>query len=779
MPVVFLAVTSLTPGANAALSTLQLTVTLQLGEASEPAALLLADHGKVRSADDFVAAHNPVAPGVTWGAQCDGGWQLGVDLASVPSDVATIRFVGSLPEGGGTFGQRAFPSARVQDTSGATVASFEMAGLSSETSLIALELYRRQDAWKVRAVGQGYTGGRRELLAGHGIDPGAVPATPSPAASPAQQTQAAVDQLGLRYERADRGVSTPAHTPTPSPAAASPGQPRVRYERADRASRVAVGEPAHPSTPPRSAQQPPSAEPSLQVPAAVTGPFALWDLVEQPKSGMQPVRPVRWETQGAEFTWCERVSNTLPDSASLPPESDKFTVSEQWALQLRPVRGAGFEYTWRDPQDRRLDPTWVTLRSALVDHDTGRIVGAGHLTHENFGVSPAYDLGALTGSNGMSWAEKGHTEGLQQYPTVCLYVGSTRTGVLAPVDSSSNLVSVDLDRFTGTIAVLEVVGMIGCISVYDGAMGTRRRLAVIDQVSGNEQLRFSLDGKWLLLPRYDGAYLCEVSTGRLMRLPVNECCWWPLADSTLLEIAKVDEKRVPRLFNLETNTCVHEFSPISFGTERTSDIEYVAHPAVSPDGTELLASTPVGVGQEYRDEHGVAGHLARITLADGRGRLVHPALLNTPFLAERDVSESRWTTAYPYRRVTLAPALSSQLQAPTREHSSLAAGTYSPEAEELLVRTLNRAIALFQQDQDVAHLMPEIVMSLTTAHEDPEVWRRQQEWVVGLTQTVTDMITAGTLTGRNADAWMNFAAVVMSLVTTGAPGITATAAAWV
>ena len=58
-------------------------------------------------------------------------------------------------------------------------------------------------------------------------------------------------------------------------------------------------------------------------------------------------------------------------------------------------------------------------------------MAAGHLTHPELGLSHAYDLGALNGANGLSWPEQGYTDGLF-YPTGCLYIGSTRTGALAP-----------------------------------------------------------------------------------------------------------------------------------------------------------------------------------------------------------------------------------------------------------------------------------------------------------------------------------------------------------
>jgi hypothetical protein len=45
-----------------------------------------------------------------------------------------------------------------------------------QPAMIIFELYRRGDIWKLRAVGQGYAGGRQELLADYGLPPTSLPA---------------------------------------------------------------------------------------------------------------------------------------------------------------------------------------------------------------------------------------------------------------------------------------------------------------------------------------------------------------------------------------------------------------------------------------------------------------------------------------------------------------------------------------------------------------------------------------------------------------------------
>ena len=52
---------------------------------------------------------------------------------------------------------------------GVAIAGYTITGLGAETALLAVELYRRQGGWKVRAVGQGYEGGLPALLLDQGV----------------------------------------------------------------------------------------------------------------------------------------------------------------------------------------------------------------------------------------------------------------------------------------------------------------------------------------------------------------------------------------------------------------------------------------------------------------------------------------------------------------------------------------------------------------------------------------------------------------------------------
>ncbi|MFC8710503.1 TerD family protein [Streptomyces sp. NPDC057197] len=114
----------------------------------------------------------PVLPGIEVSRQAAADHRLAVDLDAVPETVHRVDVLLALPGGGhgpARFGAVAAPFVAVTGLDGGELASYTLTGLDAESAVIALELYRRQGAWKVRAVGQGYAGGLAELLADQGL----------------------------------------------------------------------------------------------------------------------------------------------------------------------------------------------------------------------------------------------------------------------------------------------------------------------------------------------------------------------------------------------------------------------------------------------------------------------------------------------------------------------------------------------------------------------------------------------------------------------------------
>ncbi len=158
-----------------------------------PAAMLDADlsalllvGGKVRTDDDFVfynqpasrdgAVEHPDKQHLPGGGTLD---RITVDLQDLDPAVDSLVFVISLdgPAGSALAGLGHI-GARLDIVDGAPVTSFELAGLVAETAAVTLELYRRDNWWKVRAVGQGYGDGLAGLARDFGVT---VDETPSDA----------------------------------------------------------------------------------------------------------------------------------------------------------------------------------------------------------------------------------------------------------------------------------------------------------------------------------------------------------------------------------------------------------------------------------------------------------------------------------------------------------------------------------------------------------------------------------------------------------------------
>ncbi|MEU7427322.1 TerD family protein [Streptomyces sp. NPDC040750] len=181
----------MTPGSNIPLTAARVTVDVAAPVRLDVSGLLLTTDGKVRSDADFVFYNQPAGPGVTYrsggGAAPDA---ITVDTAAVPPDIDKIVVTASPDAAGQTF-QGIEPTATIRDADGgAALASFTPPRLGAETALVVVEIYRRGDQWKARAVGQGYADGLAGIATDFGVtveEPAAAPAAPPqrPAAPPA------------------------------------------------------------------------------------------------------------------------------------------------------------------------------------------------------------------------------------------------------------------------------------------------------------------------------------------------------------------------------------------------------------------------------------------------------------------------------------------------------------------------------------------------------------------------------------------------------------------
>src|SRR3954447_3752707 len=158
-------------GQNHPLSQTRLEIRIAAGTPIVAGATLGDENGMVHGVEWVIHPGAPTLPGLEVSRQAAADHRLAVDLGAVPEAVHRVHVLLALPSAGGPvrFGAVAAPFVAVTGLDGTELASYTITGLDAESAVVALELYRRQGAWKVRAVGQGYAGGLTELLTDQGL----------------------------------------------------------------------------------------------------------------------------------------------------------------------------------------------------------------------------------------------------------------------------------------------------------------------------------------------------------------------------------------------------------------------------------------------------------------------------------------------------------------------------------------------------------------------------------------------------------------------------------
>jgi stress response protein SCP2 len=208
----------------------------------DASALLLGAGGRVRSDLDFVFYNQPASPDGsvhhlgTSSTETGSEESLAVDLECLPADVETVAVTASV--GGGTFGDVRGVRLLLLDPTGVPIAGYDVEGAAAETALLVGEIYRRGDAWKVRAVGQGWSSGLAGLAQDFGVtvddgndaepdseeappataDEGSPGAGESPSVDPVDQAgEELVDVLELEPDGAGKPLAVVIDLPAPAP----------------------------------------------------------------------------------------------------------------------------------------------------------------------------------------------------------------------------------------------------------------------------------------------------------------------------------------------------------------------------------------------------------------------------------------------------------------------------------------------------------------------------------------------------------------------------------
>ncbi|WP_200308673.1 TerD family protein [Streptomyces adelaidensis] len=316
-------------GQNHPLPEVRLEIRVSAGTPIVAGATLGDEHGRVHGVEWVAHPGAPTLPGIEVSQQAAADHRLAVDLAALAPSVHRVTVLLALPSGSGgpaRFGTVAAPFVAVTGLDGSEVASYTITDLAAESAVVALELYRRQGVWKVRAVGQGYAGGLAELLTDQGLPE---------AGQLAGSIQEAVIQGLARSVAAPpprpAGADRPRRTAAPAP---GPDQPHGGTAPQGAAGNTSPPQGHHPTSPydapgPQDATRPDHA-------AAQHGGPAPAD----PSTGTQPAAPtaggpVNYAHPGRQTTAPPTPPPTAPPARPGQPAQPVAGDATGWSMDER------------------------------------------------------------------------------------------------------------------------------------------------------------------------------------------------------------------------------------------------------------------------------------------------------------------------------------------------------------------------------------------------------------------------------------------------------------
>ncbi|WP_432058992.1 TerD family protein [Streptomyces sp. S1] len=322
-------------GQNHPLPDTRLEIRVSAGHPVLAGATLGDEGGRVPGAEWIAHPGAPSLPGVDVPGTPAADQRLSVDLGAMPGTVHRISVLLALTGHGGAarFGAVAAPFVAVAGPDGTEIATYTITGLDRESAVVALELYRRQGAWKVRAMGQGYEGGLADLLGDQGLERPADAAAAILAAAAPEAAPAATAPRPRAPEPERVPLPTAPTAPT-APVAADPGLPAA---------------PA-PAVPTGSDRPTPLATPVVPAPAAPTAPDPtpppppLPQAVSDPTPTV-PVTPPSGTDTGArapggpiDYSHPRRGPAAAPEPPQAPPQAPPAPVAGDasgWSMDER------------------------------------------------------------------------------------------------------------------------------------------------------------------------------------------------------------------------------------------------------------------------------------------------------------------------------------------------------------------------------------------------------------------------------------------------------------
>ncbi|MFZ4301069.1 TerD family protein [Streptomyces cinereoruber] len=314
-------------GQNHPLPDTRLEIRVSAGHPVLAGATLADEAGRVPGAEWIAHPGAPSLPGLDVPRAAAADHRLSVDLGAMPGTVHRVSVLLALTgHGAARFGAVAAPFVAVAGPDGDEIASYTLTGLDSETAVVALELYRRQGTWKVRAMGQGYEGGLADLLGDQGLE--------RPADAAAAILAAAAPEPAPAVTAPQPRVPEPERVPQPTPPAPDPARPAAPAPDAALPTAPAPG-PAAPAVPaPASPAAPDPTPPPL--PPVVSDPAPTVPVT--PPQGTGTGTGERTPGGPIDYSHPRRRPAAAPEPPRTPPQAPPVPVAGDasgWSMDER------------------------------------------------------------------------------------------------------------------------------------------------------------------------------------------------------------------------------------------------------------------------------------------------------------------------------------------------------------------------------------------------------------------------------------------------------------
>jgi hypothetical protein len=199
------------------------------------------------------------------------------------------------------------------------------------------------------------------------------------------------------------------------------------------------------------------------------------------------------------------------------------------------------------------------------------------------------------------------------------------------LEFDGQIISIDLSPGGSAASVFQWADGGACVWLIDTSTGKRRLLTALDRttegVAGNEPVRFSPDGVWLLIAtgsRNQPMRFVNVATGDVLTATHIECegvSWWPSRSPSSLLTWRYDEagNTILSEFDIAKNdVAVIGCVAVPDGLEQQPMRRIAIDVAVGSDGEVLLCRTAFGPAVAHQMENGSCYRLAT-------GQLVAPS----------------------------------------------------------------------------------------------------------------------------------------------------------